>query len=383
MPIRENPSAGQVGVMADELHDETLAAVADGAGGDETEVVPPVTEAAPELAWSAEEDATEVLAAHQWRSVWAIAGVGVLCAIAAAVAVVGLGVMRASQRSAEVHAPRRTSTAVPAAAPAPPTLDGTYQFEGHPAQNTYRLKTAPPGPMDNKVIPSWWAFRSVCLPTGCAAHGVLLDKDDHQRFDPSNATKDLTFADGAWRDTNPRITTNDCGNGKSETVVHWAWMLRPQPDGTLRGTATNTITSDGCGFLGNTTIMPISATRVGDAPDGLAVPSTVAPVAAAPDVPVWPVQAVKTEDENLLAELADHGVIVSEIHAADGPYSNGAGGLISAAHAVCDMRTKGASTASVINDIADPRSGLGLPAEQAKWLAKLATQTYCPQYEGN
>lgn len=375
--------------MADELADETAAGPHadetaawddDGAGAAETTVVPPPTEAAPDLAWSQELDQPST--PQPWTRTWLIA-VAILIPLAAVAAVIAIPRwVSITRQSGDTH-PNSVHPVSPAAAGPSPVLDGTYQFDGHPAEITYRLKTPPVGPMDNKVIPSWWAFHSVCMAAGCAAHGALLDKGDHQRFDASNDTKDLTFVNGAWRDTNPRITTDACGNGKSQTVVHWSWELKPQPDGTLRGTATNTIASDGCGFLGNTTIMPISATRVGDAPPGLRVPSTVAPVAPPPDVPALPVQTVKTEDENLLAELADHGVTASEIHVGEGPFGGGAGGLITAAHTVCDMRTKGTSTAGVIAAIADPESGLGLPTEQAKWLTRLSIQTYCPQYEGN
>ncbi len=50
------------------------------AESDATTVVPPPTEAAPELAWSQEVPETAPLI-RPWRSVWVLAGVGVLCAV--------------------------------------------------------------------------------------------------------------------------------------------------------------------------------------------------------------------------------------------------------------------------------------------------------------
>lgn len=103
--------------------DETVTAA--GACEDVTEVVPPTTEAAPELAWSHEEPVTEALS-RPWRWVWAIAGVGVLCAVVAAVVIgaVGLGARRAapSHTRAEAGAPP-VSTPLSAR---PPLNDSEY-----------------------------------------------------------------------------------------------------------------------------------------------------------------------------------------------------------------------------------------------------------------
>ena len=259
--------------------------------------------------------------------------------------------------------------------PTPPMLDGTYQINIYPSQATYRGKAPPWTPPDNTTIHWWWAFHSGCMPTGCAAHAAKVDKDDHQRFDAGNFTDDLTFVGNVWRDATPATYKVDCGNGKSETGSA-SWQFEPQPDGTLRGTITHTVTSDGCGNLGNTATEPLSATRIGDAPPGLPAPTAVSSPAPPPDVPVLPVQTVSSEDEELLAELADHGVVPAEIHAGT---ATGAAGEIDAAHTVCAMRGKGVSSADLVADIADPK-GLGLSREQANWLVRLAIQTYCPQY---
>lgn len=350
------------------------ASTAAGPCEDATEIVPAPTEAAPELAWSQENEQPHDL--QPWVRTWLIAAaILVVLGLIAAVIAVPRWMSRGNPSTARLTAPPVSHVAAgPAVAP-PPELNGTYEIESYPAETIYRLNEPPPMPPDNAITHIWWAFRSACLPAGCTAHGAKLDKDNHQRFDSANFTDDLTYINGAWQDATPAAVQHDCGNGKSETVSV-SWGLEPQPDGTLRGVTTYTTTTDGCGYLGNTTIEPFRATRIGDAPAGLLVPSTVPQVAPAPDVPLLPVQTVSSDDEKLLAQLADHGVIASEFHHGN---ARGAGAVITAAHTVCDMRAKGVSTPAIVSEIT---AGFELSADQANWLARLAMQTYCPQYGG-
>lgn len=90
-----------------------------GPAADETEVVPPVTEAAPELAWSHEEAPTEAMP-RPWRSAWVLAGIGMACAVVIALVVVGIGMMVHRD-----HAPTRPQAApLPTrASPAKPPVD--------------------------------------------------------------------------------------------------------------------------------------------------------------------------------------------------------------------------------------------------------------------
>lgn len=357
-----------------ELGDATAAGPCAG----ETEVVPPVTEAAPELAWSQENEYPD--GPPSWTKAWLIAAAILvpLAVVAAVIAVPRWVSHRDSSTPSNARANPSASEAAASTAQLPPALDGTYHIEEYPAATTYRSNEAPPV-ADNSIIHSWWAFRSTCMPGGCAAYGIKLDKDDHQRADASNSTDYLTFATGAWRDATPEVKHRDCGDSKSETISY-AWVFEPQPDGTLRGTDTRTITSDGCGFLGNTAIVPLTMTRVGDAPPSLTAPSTLPPAAPPLDVPVLPLQSVSSMDENLIAKLADHGVVPSEFH---GQSAKGAPGEIAAAHVVCNWRARGRSTAEIVNALVSDTQDVALSSEQANWLARLAIQTYCPQYEGN
>jgi serine/threonine-protein kinase len=71
---------------------------------------------------------------------------------------------------------------------------------------------------------------------------------------------------------------------QQETV---AWSLAPQPDGTLRGTETETALSNECGAQGAVVRVPVVATRVGDAPAGvtLADPNQVISASTTPAHP--------------------------------------------------------------------------------------------------
>ncbi|ODR07299.1 hypothetical protein BHQ21_09605 [Mycobacterium sherrisii] len=75
-------------MAADEIADGQPATTV-GAADDVTTVVPPPTEAAYLHAWAAEEPATAVLS-RPWRSVWAIAGIGLLCGVVVAFAIFGV-----------------------------------------------------------------------------------------------------------------------------------------------------------------------------------------------------------------------------------------------------------------------------------------------------
>ena len=71
------------------------------------------------------------------------------------------------------------------------------------------------------------------------------------------------------------------------------WSLEPQPDGTLRGVATDTVLTNECGSEGAVSQVPFVATRVGDVPPSVTVadPATV-PAAPATSSPIPAVAGV-------------------------------------------------------------------------------------------
>jgi hypothetical protein len=100
-------------MAADEIAEAQPATTA-GPADDATTVVPPPTEAAHPHAWSYEEPATVVLP-RPWRSVWVIAGVGLLCGVVVAFAIFGVVALvsdgNGSKREANPTAPGPTATA--------------------------------------------------------------------------------------------------------------------------------------------------------------------------------------------------------------------------------------------------------------------------------
>jgi Protein of unknown function (DUF732)/Domain of unknown function (DUF4189) len=99
-----------------EDYPETAPGTSHGAGDAETKLVPPATAAAPEHAWSNEEPVTEALS-RPWRSVWVIAGIGLLCAVIVAFAIFGVVALVRENHGGTHTAP--TTPTHSASAPAP------------------------------------------------------------------------------------------------------------------------------------------------------------------------------------------------------------------------------------------------------------------------
>jgi hypothetical protein len=117
--------------MDAEDYPDTAAGTRHGAGDAETEFVPPPTEAATINAWSSEDPVTEVLP-RPWRSTWAIAGIGLVCAVVVALAIFGVvALVRDGHGGKEANTitpppPTPTSSPTgPAAAPLPATVTVT------------------------------------------------------------------------------------------------------------------------------------------------------------------------------------------------------------------------------------------------------------------
>lgn len=102
--------------MDAEDYPETAAGTSHGAGDAETELVPPATVVDPAHAWSKEEPITEALS-RPWRSVWAIAGIGLLCAVVVAFGIFGVvALVKENHRTPQAYP---TTPTLSASAPAP------------------------------------------------------------------------------------------------------------------------------------------------------------------------------------------------------------------------------------------------------------------------
>lgn len=250
--------------------EETVAGTSRRAGDAETEIVPPPTQAAPELAWSAEDETTEIRH-RSWRTAWSRATIFVVIGvvIACAVGITGWTLLHrhaaSSQAAAGVRVSRAPQPALPPSAvlPPQPVLDGTYEIFRDVARTTYQGNA--PAPRRAGILLSWWAFRSTCTPAGCTAKGVKVDDTNHSIPSAIRLEDTLRYDDGQWSEV-PMLLPGET-EGWCNAVAS-RWQLRPQPDGVLVGTETLTITAD-CPAKGNTTITPITATRTGPVPSGV------------------------------------------------------------------------------------------------------------------
>ncbi|ABK68209.1 hypothetical protein [Mycobacterium avium] len=147
-----------------ESADETVAGASHGAGGDETEVVPPVTEVAPELAWSGCEDEAGLEPAPAAGRSWART-----CGYAALIGVVPAGLLilifgfpwywfspRSSAPAPSVAAPTPAPTvaALPPAGSAPPPAVRTLGPVAVPPPSTVTVTAVPPATVTVQAAPT-------------------------------------------------------------------------------------------------------------------------------------------------------------------------------------------------------------------------------------
>ncbi len=192
----------------------------------------------------------------------------------------------------------RATPATPAAAARPPALlDGTYRFEYDYEKQT--INGAPYAVHTTDNI-SWWAFRSSCGSSGCAASATQLDTKNPQMARTPVQSAEYRFADGHWQSAPAarQLGQGRCLSADGQVVagantVVLSWSFEAAPDGGLRGSKTGIALTNECGLQGQVAVAPAVAIRVGDVPAGVAVadpgaitaaPSTssAAPPAAGP-----------------------------------------------------------------------------------------------------
>ncbi|MBW0016570.1 MAG: serine/threonine protein kinase [Mycobacterium sp.] len=230
-------------------------------------------------------------------------------------------------------------------------LNGTYRLDYDRSK-----KTTNGVPIRHDVATSdWWAFRSDCTTSGCAATGTQLDDATHQVANTADGgqTDVLRFVGGYWQGA-PQQARVGCHqpNGQvtatqQETI---AWSLAPQADGTLRGTETQTVLSNECGAQGAVVRIPVVATRVGDVPPGvnLADPAQAATTTAPAARPSPPVLGGVCSDVDKLAyDPTSNQQVVCEGNTWDkAPITSG----VHAAGSSCDLPDVPVFAVSTSND---------------------------------
>jgi len=173
-----------------------------------------------------------------------------------------------------------TGTAAPYVAG--PVLEGTYRVDFDLQNQTVNGTVTGLG----AAVSEWWAFRSVCTPTGCAAAGSELAESNQQ--EGTGTTSVLHFSDGHWQGTLTLQAPMDCEKtnkpGHDDETRLWSWD--PQPDSTFKGLQVGTILSNGCGTQGTVYRTPFVATRTGDvAPSVIVADPALFEAAPAPASP--------------------------------------------------------------------------------------------------
>src|SRR6516165_2723265 len=181
----------------------------------------------------------------------------------------GTTVTPAANRTTTASAPIAAPASTPVAATV--ALDGAYRLEVQRTKQTFNDTPDPQLP----DVHTWWAFRSSCAPSSCAAVGVPLDDTDHTRAtSPGGAAVVLDFRDGRWL-SRPEQATFPCigpnGPLRMQTTTH-VLSLRPQPQGNFVGEMMVAVQSNECDQQGAVLRMPAMVTRSGEVPPGVTVP---------------------------------------------------------------------------------------------------------------
>ena len=240
------------------------------------------------------------------RTRWATA---LVCAVLIAVAATWSVLYSFQPDTSQTNPALASKPSAPAPSAAPgrpggPVLNGTYQLTYDQSKKTTNGVPIRQDGTDS----NWWAFRSACTASGCAATGTQLDDATHQVASTTDGgqSDSLRFVAGYWQGA-PQQERLGCvqpsGQVRATQQETVAWSLAPQADGTLRGTETRTVTSNECGAQGAVVRTPVVATRVGDVPPGvtLADPTQVLNASTTPAHPTPAVLGGACSDVNKLA----------------------------------------------------------------------------------
>jgi serine/threonine protein kinase, bacterial len=201
---------------------------------------------------------------------WAAAAVVVVAVLALGVVI---GRKTYSPGGAVAHPAPGASAAVgaPPASAAPTQLDGSYRLQAERTKQTYN-SVADPNPPD---VTTWWAFRSLCTPSGCNAAATQLDDTDHVVAKaPAGASLFLQYTDGQWQSA-PMSLDFPCvaSDGSQATqTTSMVVSLRPQSQGAFVGEETVTVQTNECGQQSAVVRIPTVANRSGEVPPEVSIP---------------------------------------------------------------------------------------------------------------
>ncbi|MGO9509795.1 MAG: hypothetical protein ACLPXZ_21525, partial [Mycobacterium sp.] len=166
--------------------------------------------------------------------------------------------------------------AAPAPTPSGPKFDGTYRFD---FDGTQQLAGGAPKPTQSRARN--YAVRSHCTDSGCIATATKLADGDPKRKSDPPLDLVLDYFDGHWQMVHREDSTCTDSDIKGPSIT--AWVLQPQPDGTLTGVSYVAMNpSPECAVATQT---PITVTRVSDTSAGISVADPGKQPSRAPSAP--------------------------------------------------------------------------------------------------
>jgi hypothetical protein len=157
-----------------------------------------------------------------------------------------------------------------AAKPSAPSFAGTYRFD---FDGTQQLAGGEPKPTKSRS--RFYALRSACTDSGCIATATKLADDNPKRKSDPPLDLVLDYVDGHWQTALREDSA--CIDSEIKGPSLTAWILQPQPDGTLTGTSYVAMNpSPDCAVATQT---PVTVTRLSDVDAGISVadPGQTAP----------------------------------------------------------------------------------------------------------
>ncbi len=173
-------------------------------------------------------------------------------------------------------ADRGSGTASKPPKPSAPSFDGIYRFDFDGSQ---QLAGGEPKPTKSRT--RTYALRSTCTDAGCIATATKLADGDPKRKSDPPVDLVLDYVDGHWQTALREDGACSDSDVKGPSIT--AWILQPQPDGTLTGTSYVAMNpSPECAVATST---PVIVTRQGDVDAAVSVADPGKQAARSPSGP--------------------------------------------------------------------------------------------------
>ena len=190
----------------------------------------------------------------------------------ACVAALSLAVLAVLASCADRGAPAASKAAKPSA----PSFDGTYRFDFDGSQ---QLAGGEPKPTKSRT--RTYALRSTCTDSGCVATATKLADDNPKQKSAPPVDLVFDYVDGHWQTALREDSACSDSDVKGPSIT--AWILQPQPDGTLTGTSYVAMNpSPDCAVATST---PVTVTRQGDVDAAVSVADPGKQTARSPSGP--------------------------------------------------------------------------------------------------